>query len=488
MTVERLNIPTGTEGLRYKLQRLRGMVREACADPQWRQWCATIVRHAPEKDWDAEARAVSQFVRRVRYTRDPVGVELFTEPRTLAGMVERGEAFGDCDDAALLGAAMLEAVGHPTRFVVGGHRGPMGGQPAWAHIWLEWRHPRRGWQALDDTAKQRPPGWRPDSHFASLLREAPNMYATLPSSVDLATWPVELGGLSGGFGKKLKKLKKLGSKVATVTGAKKLGQVATKLGKKALPVAAMVAPVIPGVGVVASAGLAAAAAAVKQRQMKQRARKAIAAQAAWEAAEAAQSDVEPVYGAAPEYAALPAPTSTPYSTNVLPVTADQMRTASEYEEAQDYAPPIYPEAEAVYAQPYYGPSDADGIEPEYAQEVYGLGWFDSLISTVTSAAESVMPYAQQVLPALQQAAESGAFGRRGRKLASKATALVARPGFQAAVAAGRGVARTYQQQQRATAPTAPTRVARSSGGSGGGAGVLLLGGLALLMLSKKGKR
>lgn len=68
---------------------------------------------------------------------------------------------------------------------------------------------------------------------------------------------------------------------------RKVGKRVGKIAKKALPVAALAANVIPGVGPVISAGLGAAAVAQKQRQSKKRQRRA--AEAA--AGEMAQGDL-----------------------------------------------------------------------------------------------------------------------------------------------------------------------------------------------------
>jgi hypothetical protein len=484
-----LNIPTGNAGLAAKLDRLRAMVLDARADPAWRDWVVGVVRHVPEKDWNGEARAVSAFVRRMRYTRDPAGVELFTEPREMARRIVQGVGAGDCDDAALLGAAMLEAVGHPTRFVVGGHQGALAGEPAWAHIWLEWHHPKAGWQALDDTAKTRAAGWRPDSHFATVLRESPTMNQ-LPSVVDLSTWPVELGGLSGlGRLRKLrKKLKKAAKTVGKVTGSTAITKAATKVVKRALPVAALVAPVIPGVGVAASAALTVAAAAVKKREMQKKAQRAVAAEAAWQQRAAAVPDVSMTNPPVDEYAQVTEPTMQPTAApSVYPFTYDEMRMASQAEAEQTYSAPRYPEQ--AYSAPWYPEAYAypGATEPEYAQEVYGLGWFDSLVSTFTGAAKAVAPYASAAVPALTQAAQAGAFGRRGARVAQRATRALARPGVRAAIDAGRAASQVYAS--RPTAPRTAPRTAPSAraASSGGGAGWLLLAIPALLLL-KRGRR
>lgn len=74
---------------------------------------ARILRDAGVRghDYVGEVRALFMFVRdRVRYTRDPVGVELLQTPTRVLR-----ERVGDCDDKSILLAALLRAVGHPAR-------------------------------------------------------------------------------------------------------------------------------------------------------------------------------------------------------------------------------------------------------------------------------------------------------------------------------------------------------------------------------------
>lgn len=64
-----------------------------------------------------EAKALGQFVQsRVRYVKDPVGIEQLHDPLTLIEQMERGVAVGDCDDMSLLLATMLLSIGHQPYF------------------------------------------------------------------------------------------------------------------------------------------------------------------------------------------------------------------------------------------------------------------------------------------------------------------------------------------------------------------------------------
>lgn len=238
-------IPDGTAGLRVKLARLRDLVDVARADPTFRDLALRVVGDVREKDTRGELAAVSRFVRRLRYTRDPYGVELFHDPRLLAAAlagVDGGETIpaGDCDDAAALGAALVESLGYPSRFVVGGFlRGD--DDPTWSHIWYEAMDPRRGeWVTIDDTAKDRPAGWSPAAHFGIVAHFPPNPtneamphpYATGQAMLDRRTLPVELGGLGFSIGKSIKRAARSVSR-----GAKTVAKKAKQVGKAAVKAA-----------------------------------------------------------------------------------------------------------------------------------------------------------------------------------------------------------------------------------------------------------
>ncbi len=66
-----------------------------------------------QKDFEGEVRRLYAFVRdRIRYVRDPQGVELLADPLTTLS-----DGSGDCDDKSILLAALLLAVGHRCRFI-----------------------------------------------------------------------------------------------------------------------------------------------------------------------------------------------------------------------------------------------------------------------------------------------------------------------------------------------------------------------------------
>lgn len=155
-------LPEGTAGVRAKIARMRRLIERGKRDPKVRQAAAAALAKVAERDTAGEIAAVHAAVRRmVRYTKDPAGVEMFTDPGTLLGT-----RAGDCDDMVPLLGAMLESVGHQTRLVVGGSADV----EAWAHVWLQ-VHDGRGWRSLDPTAKIHGLGFDPAPGFPDRLIE-----------------------------------------------------------------------------------------------------------------------------------------------------------------------------------------------------------------------------------------------------------------------------------------------------------------------------
>lgn len=110
----------GLSGVRQTIRVMRRYVNAARIDPAFRQKATSIIFLAPAKDEPTEVRRIFEFVQStIRYTRDVNGVETLTTPqKTLEGRI------GDCDDMSALFAALCEAVGYPTRFVVSGYSDP----------------------------------------------------------------------------------------------------------------------------------------------------------------------------------------------------------------------------------------------------------------------------------------------------------------------------------------------------------------------------
>jgi len=116
----------------------------------------TRTRGCNQKDYSCEARMLYRFVRdSIRYVQDVNEIETVQEPQKT---LEFGA--GDCDDKATLLAALLESIGHPTRFVA------IGFEPGiFSHVYVESRI-GDSWVAMETTEPVEM-GWEPDP---SLIR------------------------------------------------------------------------------------------------------------------------------------------------------------------------------------------------------------------------------------------------------------------------------------------------------------------------------
>ncbi len=110
----------------------------------------SLTNNRKQKDWAAEVRALHAFVRdRIRYVRDVRGVETLQTPEITLQLKA-----GDCDDKSVLLAAMLESIGHPTRFCAVGFR-----PDHFSHVLVETKI-RDKWLPLETTEPVEA-GWEP---------------------------------------------------------------------------------------------------------------------------------------------------------------------------------------------------------------------------------------------------------------------------------------------------------------------------------------
>lgn len=143
-------LPDGVAGIKATLALMVKLARQSKNTWAVRSLAESIVRGVREKSYVEEARAIQEYVRdHVRYTKDIRDTETVATPEKT---VERG--LGDCDDKSLLTAALLESVGHPTRFVA------IGRTPGhYVHVLVETKIANR-WIAVE-TTESVPLGWYP---------------------------------------------------------------------------------------------------------------------------------------------------------------------------------------------------------------------------------------------------------------------------------------------------------------------------------------
>ena len=153
------SLPPGEAGTRLTLALMARLVSDFKKHPQVRETALELVSGLAPKDWRGEVSAIFAFVRdHVRYVRDVHDVETLQTPIVTLDLMQ-----GDCDDKSTLLAALLQSVGHKTRFVATGYHSP----GAYQHVYVE--TPLGGsWTALDATV-QHHLGWRPRTPIARLV-------------------------------------------------------------------------------------------------------------------------------------------------------------------------------------------------------------------------------------------------------------------------------------------------------------------------------
>lgn len=140
--------PTPQETL-YWMQRL---ALEAQSDLRLRELAEKIIEGVYPRDYPSEYAAILNWVRKnIRYVRDPVTIEQVKSPRATVETIT-----GDCDDMAVLIAALVGHIGGRTRFSAGAFKRGPSGKPILAHVWVEAFDPMSGaWMALDPVPGRR---------------------------------------------------------------------------------------------------------------------------------------------------------------------------------------------------------------------------------------------------------------------------------------------------------------------------------------------
>lgn len=111
-------IPGGDAGTLATLGHMRRLANRGVRDPLTVRVTGTIISGVLRNPAVHAANLRAWIARRFRFRRDPHGVELVREVREmLTDALRDGVATGDCDDAAVLAAAMGKAVGLKARYV-----------------------------------------------------------------------------------------------------------------------------------------------------------------------------------------------------------------------------------------------------------------------------------------------------------------------------------------------------------------------------------
>ena len=155
MQAVRVWIPGGDAGTYATLDHMVRLAREARGLPIVRDTALTLTTHAADplqqiaaiRDWLALT---------VEFTRDPTGVELLHSPRYLLSVLRQAGAplRIDCDDVAVLGAALGGNLGLRARYVTVGFFSP---NAPFRHVWTDLAPPHgTPWVELDITRDAQP--------------------------------------------------------------------------------------------------------------------------------------------------------------------------------------------------------------------------------------------------------------------------------------------------------------------------------------------
>jgi transglutaminase-like putative cysteine protease len=139
----------GDQGSADTLTKMRQAALGALRDPRVLEAGAQIVRAAPPRDRDRQVALLRDWIQRhTLFLNDPPAMELVRTPGYLLDRIGRdGKAQGDCDDMAVLAAALGMAAGLKARFIAVGFQGPKG---PLSHVFTELLTDR-GWQEMDVT-------------------------------------------------------------------------------------------------------------------------------------------------------------------------------------------------------------------------------------------------------------------------------------------------------------------------------------------------
>ena len=151
-------LPRNDFGTWLTLAIMRSRVIASIAHPVVREVAVSIASQAGSKNGTEQAVAIRHYVEgHTQFLRDPDGAELLHDPVwQVRRILTQGTVYADCDDVAMLAAALGKAVGLRARFVVVGfhENGPL------QHVWTELRSPAGGpWVELDTTREAQNFNW-----------------------------------------------------------------------------------------------------------------------------------------------------------------------------------------------------------------------------------------------------------------------------------------------------------------------------------------
>lgn len=127
--IQEQNIGNGLKGNLQTISFMKKVARKQSGDPTIRRLALNILEDygVGSMQYVDEAMAIGDYVKnKVRYVRDPDGIEYLQDPKDLVGQIQKGLAQGDCDDMSLLTATLLLSIGHRPFFRAVRYHEPIG--------------------------------------------------------------------------------------------------------------------------------------------------------------------------------------------------------------------------------------------------------------------------------------------------------------------------------------------------------------------------
>ena len=150
MLASHFSIPRGDPGTLQTVAHMKRLVNESTGVPLVRSTAAAIAVANGTKGLQ-QARGIRAYLdERTIFLRDPRNRELLHSPELLLqSILRQGYAAIDCDDVAILGAAVGKSIGLRARFVVVGFSSPAA---PFRHVWTELADPAKPvWVDMDTT-------------------------------------------------------------------------------------------------------------------------------------------------------------------------------------------------------------------------------------------------------------------------------------------------------------------------------------------------
>ena len=149
--VTRRELPLGDGATTKTLQTMQSLVNAAISNPIVRKQAVQVVQDAPPRSGGMQIALIRNWLSdHVQFLADPRDQELLHDPVLLVRSIQHNSIIHvDCDDVAILGAALGKAVGLRARFVALAFLAP---DAPFSHVYAELASPYTPrWLDLDTT-------------------------------------------------------------------------------------------------------------------------------------------------------------------------------------------------------------------------------------------------------------------------------------------------------------------------------------------------